>query len=229
MVRNEANGYLASALDAWSEIADDILVLDDGSMDSTRDLLDSRGVHVLEHDGPKAWGNEFAPRKVLWDVAMESGHDWVLILDADMVPAKPVKELLENGTDGIVFYLYDLWSPNRYREDRFWRAHKVPRLWAFRNRSSTSKNIWSARGIHCGHAPQNLNLQRTLLAPRDYSLLHYGYADPVDRESKYIRYMSEGHQLSLNEWMHAQSIVDELPRTLPLDVDVTWKLRKPSS
>jgi len=169
------------------------------------------------------------PRQKLWKTAMQSGHDWVFILDADMVPAKPVKELLENGADGIAFRLYDLWSPTRYREDRFWQAHRVPRVWAFRNRGSEAGESWTARGIHCGHSPQNLRLQRTVFAPRDYSLLHYGYADSVDRERKYKQYMSQGHQLTLNEWLHAQSIVDDFPNTLPLDVDITWPLRKESS
>ena len=231
MVRNEAGGYLTSALDAWTDFADEIVVLDDNSTDGTREILDSRGVRVLTRLEEPAWGAESPARQQLWKAAVESGCGWILVLDADMVPAKDPKILTQGGHDAVLFLLYDLWlaDPPHYRADRHWQAHNVPRMWLVRNPTKDVGFEWNQRGIHCGHFPRNLPVERRILAPRDFSLLHYGYADPKDRERKYQRYMEQAHQLTLHEKIHADTIVDPYPRLKPLDVDIRWPLVKSES
>lgn len=228
MVRNEAKRYLPSALDAWGSFADEIVLLDDNSNDETRELAESRGICYFRWDGLPAWGNEVKPRKRLWQLATESRCDHILVLDADMVPAKNPKELIFNGVDGVAFTLFDLWQcdPPLYRSDGMWRGHEVPRLWLVRNPRDSSGS-WSERGIHCGHFPY-LKLDRVVRAPREYALLHYGYATPDDRKEKSLRYHAEGGQLTMSEWTHAASILDADPNLLPLDIEVTWPLRRES-
>src|SRR5262245_56380245 len=90
MVRNEADRYLGSALRAWREFADEIVALDDCSEDSTPALLHDAGARVDSTRTlqlAQAWGNEALPRKMLWDMALATRCDWILWLDADMVPA----------------------------------------------------------------------------------------------------------------------------------------------
>ena len=73
MVRNEADRYLRSALSAWSDFADEIVALDDGSTDATPDLLAEFGCDVIRWTGDRAWGAEASPRAALWNAAVETG------------------------------------------------------------------------------------------------------------------------------------------------------------
>ena len=228
MVKDEASNYLPSALDAWREFSDHIIVLDDQSTDGTADLCREAGCYVLSWTGSPAWGHETPPRRHLWEAAVQSGHDWIFVLDADMVPAKDPRELLLGGIDGVGFTLFDLWDDHSYRSDFYWRGHEVSRLWLVRNPRTTGNQTWTGRGIHSGHLPQNLRLERILQAPREYSLLHYAYATADDREKKIKQYMARGHQLTLHEWAHAASITSEEPSLLPLDIDISWPLTKSS-
>jgi glycosyltransferase involved in cell wall biosynthesis len=226
MVRNEADRYLPSALKAWSEFADKIVALDDGSTDNTVELLHQYAATVHHWDGKRAWGHETAARKFLWEKAVEAHTDFIFVQDADMVPAKDPKDLLVGGIDGVLFCLYDLWSPTDFRSDHYWRAHTVPRLWLVRRPQGGVLDNWSGRGIHSGHFSRNLQIERAITAPKDYSLLHYSYVDPEDRIKKCKQYMEQFDQLTTHEWAHASSITDPEPRLLPLDVDITWPLRK---
>ena len=63
MVKDEANSYFPSALAAWKQFSDHIIVLNDGSTDETESLCLSAGCHVINWDGSAAWGKETPPRK----------------------------------------------------------------------------------------------------------------------------------------------------------------------
>ena len=229
MVKNEANNYLESCLSAWSDFADEILILDDNSTDSTADLCRSAGATVVPWKGMAAWGCETQPRKTLWQKAVETGTDFIFVLDADMVPARDPRDLLIGGTDGVAFTLFDLWGEDCFRSDYLWQGHEVPRLWIVRNNQKNRSLSWSGRHIHSGHFPTNLKLDRVVIAPRDYSLLHYAYVTSEDRTKKKKQYLSKGHLLTTHEWIHATSIDDPEPNTLPLDIAIRWPLRKSKS
>ena len=229
MLKDEADNYLDSALRAWNQFADRIVVLNDNSTDNTADLCREHDAFVVDWSGPKAWGNETPARKALWDAAVQSGCDFIMVLDGDMVPARNPKDLLVGGIDAVAFYLYDLWAEDAYRFDHFWCAHTVPRLWIARNPGRTGGFHFSGRKLHSGHFPTGLKLERIVTAPREYSILHYAYVTEKDRQKKKKQYLSQGHLLTTHEWLHACSIDDPEPRLLPLDVDVSWPLRKSSS
>lgn len=227
MVRNEAARYLTSALKAFSEFADVIVALDDGSTDATPDILRAcPKVTYARWEGPEAWGAEAAPRAALFALARAAKTDWIFVLDADMVPARDPAPLFDISADVTAFRLYDLWSPTRYREDLFWQAHKSYRIWAVRNPIGDFVAEWGpARGIHNGHFPSNLPITRMLLPPQDFAILHYGYADPKDREIKAANYQRVSNQLTPHEEMHANSILDPDPVTFPLPFEPKWPLK----
>jgi len=225
MVKDEASRYLPSALAAWKEFADEIIALDDHSSDGTREMLEAAGATVHENPLRTAWGAEAGPRSCLFDRALESGCEWLLWLDADMVPARDPRTLFQPSADGVAFPLFDLWGASVYRSDAMWSAHKSARVWAVRN-PGPGKYVWLERGLHCGHLPLNLELNHVVCAPMSFSLLHYGYVDPQDRVEKCEQYLNEKGKLNVREILHAQSIIDDAPRVQPLKIEVSWPLQK---
>jgi glycosyltransferase involved in cell wall biosynthesis len=234
LVKNEASKYWKSALSAWSEFADAIVVLDDNSSDETAEIAwECEKATVFGRYGEKdAWGAEAAARQQLWEHANEVAEvgDYIFVLDADMVPAGDPRELTELGADTVYFALYDLWGRDErerllYRDDAFWCAHNRPRAWMVR-KPRDFKADWPTRGIHCGHLPSNWEPKAPLFAPPSHSLLHFAYADEVDRLVKAAQYLDLGDKLLPSEASHAYSILDAKPRLKPLLKKPRWQLER---
>jgi hypothetical protein len=219
LVRNEANRFLPRALDVWRDLADEILVLDDCSDDGSDEIARRAGAYVsCRFPGMRAWGTEAPARRELWDLAWNSASegDYILFLDADMIPARNPRPLMDTEADSVFFVLYDLWSPTTYREDDFWQGHLHHRLWMVRKRETNLAWTWSARGIHTGHVPLNYPLGTVAFAPPDFGLLHGAYMTPELRRAKHDAYLSVSAQLAPHEIAHARTIIDETPATFPL-------------
>ena len=218
LVKNEAARFWRAALDVWGSFADEIVVLDDHSTDETVAIAARHPrTFIRRTEKGGAWGAESSARAQLFALACERAGvgNWVFVLDADMIPARDPRPLLEGDATEWAFGLYDLWSASEYRWDRYWGAHLHPRVWLFQV-PEENDFVWSGRGIHCGHLPANWKQGEVGIAPRDFSILHYGYAFPYLRREKLVRYQSVGDQLSLHEKAHALSIADENPQTFPL-------------
>lgn len=225
MVRNESS-KLAQTLPVWSDFADGIIAIDDNSTDDTRAMLERAGADVYANpsDDP-AWGNESGPRRLLFDKFHRSDYDYGFWLDADMIPGRNPRPLIEGGwVNGVLFRLFDLWSPTEYREDDFWFGHRYPRTWIIHRPPERLQADWSDRGIHCGHLPRNLALTRPIFAPIEYSLLHYAYSTPELREAKMAQYRSKSDILTEHERLHAESIGDKRPCKKPLPFVPQWPL-----
>ena len=230
LIRNEAERFLPRVLDVWSSFADELVILDDGSTDDSREICTRAGAYVVDADGGKvAWGHESPKRARLFDLAWDIARldDYIFILDADMIPAKNPRVLLEADADMVFFPLFDLWdvAPLKYREDKFWRGHLHPRVWMVKK--TVHGHVpwqWSQRGVHCGHLPLNFTGESGIYAPRDHALLHYAYSTPELRAEKYIAYASVAAHLSDHEIAHARSIMDPSPETFLLEFSPEYRL-----
>jgi len=223
MVRNEMRRFWPKALEVWDDFSDSIVVLDDGSTDGTREAAQDAGAYIIDdEDEPNAaWGNESPKRKLLFEAAWEhtAEGDYIFFLDADMIPARNPRGLIDEEGETFAFGLYDLWEPTRYRDDSFWQAHHHPRSWMIKRTDEESPWEWNPRGIHCGHFPLDLRLSHIRYAPEDFSILHYAYVTPELRKSKYEQYQGVRKQLTDFEWAHVETILrpDPTLRDLPFE------------
>lgn len=79
-VYNEA-GYVGQVLDEVSKYASHVLVVNDGSSDGTREILDSRGdISVIHHEQNQGYG---AALRTAFQYAIEEGYEIVVTLDCD--------------------------------------------------------------------------------------------------------------------------------------------------
>lgn len=216
LVKDEMARFLPSALRAWAEFSDDIIVLDDGSTDGSREAAEAFGAQVFRRDTPEAaWGREASARRALFDLGWAHARidDYLIVLDADMTPARSPRVLMETEADAIAFNLYDIWKIEDerlfYRADGAWKAHLLPRIWMWKKtRQPLDSFMWTTRGVHCGHLPNNIEFGSLAYAPPDHGLLHYAYSTPDLRADKYAAYASVASDLTDFEIAHARSIMD---------------------
>lgn len=238
--KNEADNYFGSALKAWSKFVDTILFIDDLSDDNTRDLANSFK-KVMEITPPCGfgglWGNEIKYRRYLFERAWLEAEigDVLFWEDADMTPSTdPTEAFAMTDVNQWAFPLLDLWDEQDetlyYRlEPPYWVASLHPRIWAVRK---TEEAVlvgaegwqWNERGIHTGHLPTNFPDSEVGLVSAP--ILHYGYLDPRDRETKQEKYVSVRHQLSEHELSHALTITDENPTIWAVDFEPEYRLNR---
>ena len=211
LARNEAapDRYLQRVLDNLHSFCDDVVVLDDGSTDDTREVSRAAGCRVadvaqLANTGTSAnddirtgfWGrDESTPRKLLWEIATGlAGTDgWIYIADADheLIDITPDEMRALTTTDHLnawAWPLLDCWdSDETHRIDGYWQAWRMPRAWMFRAQPEVGFHPhWGdSRAIHAGHAPQYH--WRAGIAPG--YIRHLGYVSKRHRELKLTRYL----------------------------------------
>lgn len=88
MIVRDAAATLGACLDSVRDIADEIVIADTGSVDSTAAIARERGARIVE----TPWENDFAAAR---NRALAEVHaDWVLVLDAD--------EILDQGAAAAI-------------------------------------------------------------------------------------------------------------------------------
>lgn len=124
IVRNE-EARLGRCLESLRGVCDEIIVVDTGSTDATREIARDGGAKVLEH----AWNDDFAEAR---NVALAAATgDWILSIDADERLASGAGEALrsaiaQSSAGGLVIQMEEeLDGDERYREQlvRVFRRH----------------------------------------------------------------------------------------------------------
>jgi len=221
LVRNEADRYLEKVLQHAAAYIDSAVILDDASEDNTVEVckkaLDGISLTLVSNKKP-CFHNEVVLRKQLWELAVNTNPDWILILDADEVfedRAPGVLRLLARRP-GVYYYsfrLYDMWDEHRYREDAYWNAHKWYRPFMVRYVPGFNY-VWKNTPLHCGRFPQNIAELKGETS--ELRIKHLGWMKPEDRLKKYYRYKKLDPQGIYGIAQQYESILDPRPNL------VTW-------
>ncbi|KGK90944.1 glycosyl transferase [Desulfosporosinus sp. HMP52] len=225
LVCNESTRHLERVLKQAATYIDYAVILDDASIDDTVELCQKtlKGIPLkLQSNKEPQFHNEIILRKQLWEMALKTPSDWIMILDADEMleddGPQELSELLNQSSniDYLSFRLFDLWTETHYRDDPLWQAHKWYRPFILRNISSFQAK-WQETPQHCGRFPKNIADLRggtSLLRVK-----HLGWIRPQDRLEKYYRYKRldpNGNYGSLEQYL---SILDPNPNL------VKWETR----
>jgi tetratricopeptide (TPR) repeat protein len=110
IARNEES-MLPGCLAAAAGVVDEVVLVDTGSTDRTREIARSAGATVLE----RAWDDDFAAPR---NLAIEQSHgDWVLVLDADERLARGAGQVIRQALRRPAFDVGFLRFHNASRSD----------------------------------------------------------------------------------------------------------------
>lgn len=172
IVRDEA-ARLPGCLDSVAGLADDIVVVDTGSRDTTRDIAAARGARVIE----TRWTGDFAAAR---NIALAAARGrWILVLDADETLPPASRILIHELVSGRSHSGYNLVQRNRLAAGGHVSVHIV-RLFPNDPRVRFERPI---------HEQVNTSLERAgiPIVDTDVPFDHEGYAVPGTLAAKTLR------------------------------------------
>jgi glycosyltransferase involved in cell wall biosynthesis len=187
-VKNEER-WLAEVLASIQPLTKDILLFDDHSTDSTREIAKRFGCVVLE--SPFTGTDEARDKNHLLSVVRTMGPDFVLTIDGDEVleegAAEKIKAKLDPRYPLYAFPFRYLWNDrDHYRADGVYAKFQQWRMFAL---AGQTKPLYfpTTHGVnfHCGNTPQGLQGQGAMIQS---PILHLGYMHSEDRIRKYHWY-----------------------------------------
>ena len=184
--------------------ADEIVLVDSGSKDRTREIAHEHGARIVE----EPWRGYVAQKQYAVELCTK---DWVLLLDADeeVSPelAEEIREALANPGD-----MNGFWLPRKNLFLGRWMRHggfyPDPKLRLFRN----------GIGFVTGHDPHDRCELKPEVAQRSRqfrnALVHYTYPTLSYYIAHMNRYSSLGAELAVSEGRRSFSVADIVIRPL---------------
>jgi len=207
IVKNESEN-IARCLESQRNIADEIIVVDTGSTDNTKDIALSYGAKIYDFE----WNNNFGDAKNF--ALSKASGDWIIFLDAD--------EYFEKNTQkNLSFVIKRINNDKSYDSILFKMLHTEgfngrvisvnPAVRAFRGK----QKIRFVGAVH----EQPVNKDNTLYAANitDYSLTvyHTGYSsvllpEKVNRNLEILKKEIENNNISNLTYYYMSSIYNNL-------------------
>jgi len=213
VMKNEEHRYLKECLKWASSFLDEIFIFDDRSTDNSVEIASEFAtVSIRPESSPSFLDNEALFRSEAWqsfeDLASPSVKDWVLTFDADefLYSTSSLRDSLLGYSklefDSVKIDFLEVFRAQKdflsVRIDPYWDSISSPRFFRFQKNAT-----WAKSSMGCGSEP--LYARSNPLVQTDIKMLHFGYANKVDRLEKYDRYISKpGHSIS-----HVKSILTE--------------------
>ena len=163
IVRDEEK-HLARCLESVKNIADQIVVVDTGSKDATREIAKNLGAEVQHFE----WIGDFAAAR---NASLEHARGrWILVLDADEWLAEPHAEKIGELSLGEAIHAYDLIQKSTAAAGEILRNRMV-RL--FPNRPGIRYEHKIHEDVMGGLRREGVSVLET-----DIEIEHSGYVDP---------------------------------------------------
>ncbi len=211
VVRDEER-FLGGCLDSLQGFADEIILVDTGSMDATPAIAETRGIVV--HSFP--WNDDFsAARNRALDLAR---GQWILYIDADERISGGASAVRHSLLDSSSLALQVLLTPRigatPYWIIRLWRNHP-----SIRFRGIIHENIWPAlveyQAAHGGIISN---------APLEMEHLGYEKEDRARKNERNLPLLEKALQADperIFSWCHLASI--HLDQGRPEDAERVWR------
>lgn len=220
IVKNELGRYLSPCVEHLLDFCDQVIVLDDGSSDGTTEWLYARAeaderlsVQFLARNDGFFEGHEGRKRQALLEFTLGQKPRWVLAIDADefVADGQQVRAFCDQPRQVGSLQMEEIWGVTadrlRVRQDGGWRPHPVPILWStsVTGRAGRPLRIQD-RALACGREPDGVRRLAPRSRPTGTSVLHFGWANPAEREGRYQRYVTaDGGRFHQNA--HLESIM----------------------
>jgi glycosyltransferase involved in cell wall biosynthesis len=199
LCKNEGNRYLRNVLNELSRFAESIVILDNGSDDSSLSLYKLFPKIRLFFDF-LPFSFEKTLRNHLLECIYAQNPKWILILDADELISRKFFELeIPASINWLSFPLFCIWKPYYYRTDGLWKPTSSFRMFLAKKRLFLEPELPEQA---CGHIPRTI-LRETGMRT-SVPLYHFAYLRTEDRISHYNRYKS------LNYFGHLPSHIESI-------------------
>jgi tetratricopeptide (TPR) repeat protein len=213
IVRNEAD-LLARCLESIKSVADELIIVDTGSEDSTVSIAQSFGAKVICTD----WRNDFAWARNI--SIKDATSAWILWLDADdVVPPESIpilSSLKFEKPDHIIGVTVRNQRPGNTGTE-FVQARMFP------NRT----DLYFERRIHEQIMPSALRIGMKMES-RNAVIEHHGYADPATMKKKALRNVTlllEDYDDTNPDAVTTVEIADSYQLTEDYDSALVWYKR----
>ena len=194
-LKNEEK-WIEKSLKLTSEICDEIVVLDDGSIDNTLQICKKFPKVVDIHHQSDLQFDETRDKNTLLQMALRRNPDFILTLDGDEIIMPNSKKIfwedLNNNPEANIFEFQELYiwdQPNKYRCDGIFGNTWPRRLLRIKNQPKDLhfNGTPYPGNSHCFSVPNNAKGWKNIVKSR-VKLLHYGYYDKSLRKKKYDFY-----------------------------------------
>ncbi|MES2179860.1 MAG: glycosyltransferase family 2 protein [Gemmatimonadota bacterium] len=192
--KNERGRYLQEAVTSLLTYCDSVCAVDDASTDGSAEWLEEQDrVYLLRSVESTFFQHEgrFRQRALDHVLRYEPTHIATVDLDEFVSAGGELRARLESEPDVPVWSLemQEVWRADEHlfsREDGGWRSHPVPFLW----KAPRAGERWTMRDrkLACGRVPTQVMGQGARAKPTGVSLLHFGWANPAERQARYDRY-----------------------------------------
>lgn len=194
-VKNEER-WIEKSITSVLDICSSIVILDDGSTDSTLEICKSFDKIKVRHQSGLPL-DESRDRNIILKMALDQNPDYIFTIDGDeILPPKSFdiffEELCVLYPNKSVFeyqilYMWD--KPNQIRYDGIYSKTWQKRLVNLKNQPSDLifNETPYPGNLHCGGIPHNVLGQNDVMSSK-VKFLHYGNFDQTIREKKYDFY-----------------------------------------